>query len=281
MKLIILSYLIQAISVLGTSCPPQSQILDWNKMPGLLKQISIGSDGTIMGVNIHLQIFRWNGDDWSSVNPNTGRLLQVSVGNANNIWGVSENDAVFKWNDNNWSQVDPTDGRLKQVSVGSDGTVWGVNANHELYKYSNNYLFIDHGFSQISVGSASNICGIQSGKVYKLNVPSSQATADNIGQWTHIPGPPLFKYVDISADGDMWAIDTNNNIYRYICESDGSGYWLLVSSPDGQLTQIESNNGIVVGVNSGSSYIFKATDKYPKCKSIISGSRRLIMNEQV
>ena len=52
-------------------------------------------------------------------------------------------------------------GILKHVSVGSDGTVWCVNNNNEIFmRDGNGWTRIFGSLSQISVGSASEICGV-------------------------------------------------------------------------------------------------------------------------
>ncbi|MCP4078598.1 MAG: hypothetical protein GY744_20750 [Gammaproteobacteria bacterium] len=50
----------------------------WGKVPGLLKQVSVGADGTIWSLNQSNMIYRRKNDDsaWEKV---PGRLKQISV----------------------------------------------------------------------------------------------------------------------------------------------------------------------------------------------------------
>ena len=58
------------------------------------------------------------------------------------------------------------------------------------------------------------------------------------------------KYVDVSSQGVAYVIDVDDNIYRY---SSGTLY-----SVNGELEQVESNNGIIIGVKSND-MIYRAT----------------------
>jgi hypothetical protein len=48
----------------------------WQKIPGGLKQVSVGSDGTVMGVNSANQIWKYMGGYWKQL---PGALTQISV----------------------------------------------------------------------------------------------------------------------------------------------------------------------------------------------------------
>jgi len=245
--------------------------VSWTQIEGGLKHISVGSDGTIWGVNSADEIWRYNDNNqWTKI---YGGLSQISVGSASEIYGVNSAGNIFKLTvpssqatstDATWIQIE---GGLKHISAGSDGTVWGVNSADEIWRYDGNNAWtkIYGGLSQISVGSSDHIAGVNSnGDIFKLAVSSSQATTiENI--WTFIENPNniIFKHVDISEEGDMWAIDVNDKIYRYICgDGSDSEYWQLII---GGLKQIEvNNNGIVIGVNSNDN-IWQTNDPFPKC----------------
>ena len=62
---------------------------------GKLKQVSVGTEGDIWGVQSNGSVYKWNGETWD-VQP--GQLKQISVGKNNDIWGVSVLNTIYKWN---------------------------------------------------------------------------------------------------------------------------------------------------------------------------------------
>lgn len=243
-----------------------------------LKQVSIGSDADIRGVDNADKIYQYNGDhdqSWSTMTPDS-RLSQISVGDAHIMWGVNSHDYIFEYNgnhNNGWTRITP-DSRLSHVSVGNDGTVWGVSNADLVYQYdANNHkwsqMTATSRLSQISVGSAFQVAGVnKNGELFKWN-----------GEGWDMPEANgyKFRYVDISSDGDMWAIEWYYGfIYRY-CQSNGSGYWQrAVDDHDSSFTlkQIENNAGTLIGVD-GNGKFYTATTPANTCND----RRRLIMNE--
>jgi len=60
---------------------------------GSLKQVSVGSDGSVWGVNSLDKIYRWTGSDWTLVG---GSLKQVSVGPDGSVWGVNSSNEIYR-----------------------------------------------------------------------------------------------------------------------------------------------------------------------------------------
>jgi hypothetical protein len=96
--------------------------------------VSIGTDGTIVCVNLDSgSLWRYLGsvDSWENI---PGRAVQISVANKNNMWCVNSNDDIFKWTGSNWTQIP---GKLTRVAVSSKNRVAGVNRKGEIFVYSN------------------------------------------------------------------------------------------------------------------------------------------------
>ena len=108
--------------------PPRRRFaaLDWQRVKGSLKQVSIGSDGVVWGVSSDRKVWERRRGRWIE---KRGRLKQVDVGNAGEIWGIGRDDRIYRWDGRRWTQKP---GRLAQISVGSDGTVWGTASNGEI-----------------------------------------------------------------------------------------------------------------------------------------------------
>lgn len=199
----------------------------WKQVPGSLKWVSVGADGTVWGVNENDDIFRRTGDTWTQI---PGKLKQISVGNADNVWGVNSNDYIYRRTGDTWTNIP---GKLKNVSVGADGTVWGVNSADYIYRRTGDtWTNIPGRLKNISVGSASFVWGVNSNDdIFRFN--------DNT--WIQVPGK--LKQVSVSADGIVWGTTSLDDIYR----RDGND-WNQVS---GKLKQISAGSEILIwGVNS-------------------------------
>merc|ERR1712228_699582 len=90
---------------------------------------------------------------WRHVN---GRLKQVSVGKNHNVWGVNRANQIFArigGINGHWKYIP---GRLANISVGYDGQVWGVNRYQYIYwrnGLKGGWKFIPGRLRQIAVGS--------------------------------------------------------------------------------------------------------------------------------
>lgn len=149
----------------------------WTQYPGLLKQISVGHDGTtVWGVNGN-SIYRYVGgaQGWAQV---PGLLSQVAVGDVNRIWGVNQYKQIFRWNGTGWDSIP---GALSQISVGADGTVWGLNGN-SIYRYVGGaqvWEQIAGQLSQVTVGAVANVWGVNA---------NNQIFRWNGSGWDWVPG---------------------------------------------------------------------------------------------
>jgi hypothetical protein len=190
----------------------------WTKIEASepMKQVSVGSDGTVWGVTRNNTLTKYANNAWGSL-PG-GYFVQVSVASANLVWGVNKNDDVWRYTGSQnpdgswWIQIAP--GRLiKQVSVGSDGTVCGVDPKGVISQYANNAwtaLPADPGgyFAQVSVGSANLIWGVNAvNDVYQYNGSSTS--------WTQIAPGSKMTQVSIASDRTICGVDPTGVISQY------------------------------------------------------------------
>jgi hypothetical protein len=192
----------------------------WEQVQGALEWVSVGSDGTVWGVNAGEDIFRRLGNNqWQQI---PGKLKQISVGNANNVWGVNASGDVFRRSGNGWQQIT---GKLANVSVAPDGTVWGCNASDDVFRYlgNNQWQQIGGKLRQISVGRANIVWGVNgAGEVFRRSGNG----------WQQIPG--ALSCVAAASDGTVWGVNAANNIFRYDAPSNN---WTTTS---GGLKQISA-----------------------------------------
>lgn len=173
--------------------------LAWGRVPGGLKHVSAGVDGTVWGTNGAHDIWRWNGTTWEQM---PGKLMQISVGSADHVWGVNGNNDIWRWTGSTWEQVP---GKLKYVSVGRDGTVWGVNGADDIWRWlGNTWEQVPGKLKQISVGSRTLVWGVNS---------SDEIFVRRGDKWMQIAGG--LSHVSVAADGSVWGVNAANEIWRW------------------------------------------------------------------
>ena len=212
---------------------PQVASLNWQRVKGALKQISVGSDGDVWGVNSGNRVFRRQPRKrrWAAV---PGRLKQIEVGTASEVWGVGTDNRVYRWGGRSWKQKR---GRLKQISVGADGTIWGVNSANKIFVWNGRkWRKIGGRLKQISVGSRAHVWGVNgNNEIFRWG---------GRGRWVRVTG--RMKQVSVSSNGDVYAISPADEVFR---RDDASGEWIKQS---GALKQISVGDGSQLwGVNQG------------------------------
>jgi len=253
---------------------PVTTLVGWQQVPGSLAQISVGSDGSIWGINGAGQIYMFNPQTqtWQAVK---GALTQIAVGSSGYVWGLNAAGQIYRYDAVNqtWDQIP---GILSQIAVGSDGDVWGINASAEVYHFNSalqTWVQIPGAMAQIAVGYDGAIWGLNAAQqIYRFN-PGTQS-------WQQIPG--ALKQIAVGADGDVWGINSGGQAYHFnslrqqwdnpsanlaqIAVGSGSNVWGLDSASNiwhfnpqaqawdlvpGQLSQIAAAaNGAVWGLGS-------------------------------
>ncbi|MEL6984393.1 MAG: tectonin domain-containing protein, partial [Actinomycetota bacterium] len=106
----------------------------WTRIPGSLKHVSIGTDGSLWGIDSSEAIFRQatNGSTWQQV---AGSLKQVDARTFDEAAGVNRNNQIYRFVNNRWVRLS---GALKHVSIGTDGALWGTNTNNNVYRRTAN-----------------------------------------------------------------------------------------------------------------------------------------------
>jgi len=214
----------------------------WTNVPGRMKSISVGSDGTVWGIRIDNTIWYSMkiGGSWSSEN---GQLVQVSARSMNPgmVAGINDANSQFVWNSHNgnWSYKG---GPVMWASVSADGTrcVIGANQSIRLYK-EDNMTVLPGSLVMCSIVNESNIWGVNSGnEIYKWNG----------SEWKYIPG----SLTDIAASEDgskVVGVNQWGSIYMYV-----NNTWLYV--PGKNLSRISISNDYVVGINNDGEVFYKA-----------------------
>ncbi|MDR1818744.1 MAG: hypothetical protein LBR15_00660 [Methanobrevibacter sp.] len=99
----------------------------WEKLDGLLVNISFGMDKSIWGVNKNQDIYRRDGNKWTHID---GKAIQVSNYDINTVCVCNNDNNIYVWNGSKWNQFN---GKLRWISVGKY-TCWGCNKEGYVYK---------------------------------------------------------------------------------------------------------------------------------------------------
>ena len=216
----------------------------WQKLPGKLRDIGVGANGVVWGVNKSQQIYRWTGKNWQKM---PGAAVRVDVGPRGNAWVVNRSDDIFRWTGNKWQKIP---GKLKDIGVGANGVVWGVNKSQQIYRWKGKNW-------QKMPGAAVRVDVDPRGNAWVIN------RSDDIFRWTgnkwqRIPGK--LKDIGVGPRGKVWGVNKNQNIYR----RDGNR-WTKVN---GRLTSISVGpGGIPYGTNSNDD-IFRGGSKPPRLTNL-------------
>jgi tectonin-like protein/cysteine-rich secretory family protein len=192
----------------------------FKQVPGSLKQVSVGADGAVWGVDPNDNVLRWTGSQWQQVQGR--KLKQLSVRNAQEVWGVDASEALFRWNGSAWEQ--PIPANLAYVSVGADGAVCGIaNGNVYCRDASTWTPMAAQGqkFRRISVTNRQRILGID--------------TSGNLLRWTGTGLEEVLRSGNVvdaveTADGELWTV--NENGYFMWQKGTSSGSFTLVGADD-------------------------------------------------
>lgn len=203
------------------SCGQPLASTSWRRVPGDLRQVDVGDDGTAWGVTAAGAIRTWSGKGWVPV---PGQLIQISVGSAKHVWGVTSKDLIFRWNGSAWDRVP---GNLRHVEVGADGEVWGINRADQIFRWTgNSWQQVGGNLRQVAVGSSGNVWGVnKDGLIFRRGQSG----------WQQIGGS--LSNISASAGGLVWGVNKAGQVHFYTPKG-----WVPVYGK--QLRQISVGNGV-------------------------------------
>ena len=214
---------------------PQTQT--WQQAPGLFTQIAVGASGLVWALNAAGQIYRYDPatQSWDQV---PGALSQIAVGSDGDVWGISSSGQVYHFNPATQNLVQ-IPGTLAQIAVGYDGAVWGTSAAQQIFRFNpgtQSWQPMPGALKQIAVGADGDVWGINNaGQVYHFNTLTQR--------WNNTPGS--LAQIAVGSASNVWGIDATGAIWRFNAQAQA---WDQIP---GQLAQIAVGaNGAVWGVNS-------------------------------
>ena len=139
----------------------------WTKIPGLLgKDISVGKEGIIWGVNASDYIYTRGSTGWTQV---SGGLVNVSVNNEGTIiWGVNASDDIYrKTSVVDWDNKS-NGNTYKVVDIGgSDEIVYAITKDNKLHKWN----VPDNKFEEVKKSDGNVVSGYTNVKVSNTGIP--------------------------------------------------------------------------------------------------------------
>jgi hypothetical protein len=134
-------------------------------VPGDLRQLSVGVDGAVWGLNADGVVYRLSGGRFVGVG---GHLVKIAALSADNVWGLNALNSVYRFSQQHGFQS--MAGNLVTICVDMDGTVWGVNGKDAIFHFNGrNFVSYPGRLTQISAGRDA-VFGINAaGVAYRLN----------------------------------------------------------------------------------------------------------------
>lgn len=222
------------------------------------------------------KIYTAQGIKDSKVGP--GKLLQLSVKSSKEVWAINAEQTPWVWNGTRWTKI-PSPNPLKQICVGVTGEVWGVSIDNKIWQYIKpNWVPLGgDNMRQIALRSGTEVWGIgMDGFSYLWNGTQWQKNS---------PGQNSIINISVSANGNTWAIDNKQRIWRL--GKDKS--WILVNAPSDKAVLLQlavrNDNDVWAISNDGSVYHWdgKAWTKQDGRLSYIavaSGSKTIVIKTE-
>jgi|GEM_PF-3376302 len=178
--------------------------LDWQQIPGGLKHVSFGIDGSIRGVNVFNHVYRRPNmvTGWQRMD---GEYVHIDALDYDRAIAVNESDQIFHYDGNAWVQII---GGLKRVSFGIDGSIWGVNVNNQTYRRRS--VDPTSAWQRMDVNYV-DIDALDFERAVALTSTGDVDTFDG-ESWSRLDG--VFADVSYAIDGSIWGIRTSGIMQR-------------------------------------------------------------------
>ena len=224
----------------------------WQSIPGEVRDISIGTDGSVWAIGIDevnddgYGIYQWNGDSWDQLE---GIAIRVAIEPNGCPWVINASGKIFRRIDDEWQRLP---GSARYIDIAANGAVWIIGTEDKaqggrLYQWNGeDWEPQAEGEAQkISLDSQGNPWIINaSGKIYRL--------VDEA--WERISGTA--RDIGIGADDSVWIVgtdeDKNDNCGIYYRKEDA---WIEI---DGKARKISVEaNGAPWVVNAKGQIYFR------------------------
>lgn len=210
----------------------------FEKMPGTLEQIAVGSSFHIWGVNVRQEIYRFDGSQFVQI---PGSLRQIAVGADGAVWGLNAADEIYNWSPTT-RQFEQIPGKLQTIAVGSRDVVWGLSRGnytgdgslfqtHKIWQLNSTTQLFEQrlptpgwgipaeSLSVIAVGPDGVVFGIRPGQEIltfdpaRVKPPTPGLPYSGESGWADVPG--LLETISVGSRAHVWGINANKQIYKF------------------------------------------------------------------
>jgi len=128
--------------------------------------MSVGTDGTIWRIGTDQSIWQYNGSN-GNYTQIPGALVMCCVVNRNNVWGVNVHDDIYHWNGAEWTwipgkltDIAASEDGSKVVGVGQDNAVF--------YRQDNQWVRFPGWCSRVAISNDAIICTSGNDYIYTI-----------------------------------------------------------------------------------------------------------------
>ncbi len=177
----------------------------WQMIGGILSQLSVAADGTVIGANSANEIYQRNAPGWIRL-PGAAPLIAVS----NVSLAYASIGTLWRWDGAGWNQLPMPEGvsSFTWISAASDGTLLGVGPDgraHYRDAQSGAWTVVGTDVYRASVRNANEFYLTKNGTDAIQKVVGGVAT----------PFPGLLRDISVSASGELWGISGNRRLWRW------------------------------------------------------------------
>lgn len=154
----------------------------FDQVPGGLRQIAVGNQNAVWGINDDARLFRFNNNTnvFDQV-PISADAQSVSVGQTGEVWILTTDFEILRLNSTTGSLED-VPGELRRVAAASGGFAWGIDTSSDIFLFENaTNQQIPGKLEIISTGPAGNAFGINANSDIFFSDPDTS-------QFSQVPG---------------------------------------------------------------------------------------------
>ena len=263
--------------------------INFIKVKGTARQLSIGSDGSIFAINTNGAIAQWSNAK-SDFNNFPGALIRLAVAPDGRLWGINSSGKIFRHTGKDWVNVKGTTkvrGTPRELAIGAKGEVIISDSAEFLYKYNVSqarFNRIPGKGSKIAVSFKGEPWTIRKdGRIFRCDVDPCKSLPrlgkeisigpdgsilliDNKNRlfrlnqkqtdWVRISTKFKVKVLAVGPQGRPWVADTNNQVYASQFFDRNESGDLVIAKSTNRATAVGSSGGIVIASSSSSGSVF-------------------------
>ena len=107
--------------------------LEFQKLIGMPRELAIGADGSIFGINFDGNLLRWNNESNAFLGF-PGQFNRIAVSPEGKPWGITIKGEVFRHDGDDWRKINNI--AASDIAIGYNGIVMVIGPLNVLYQYN-------------------------------------------------------------------------------------------------------------------------------------------------